>query len=495
MKNQGSSTPAHSFMPWTICIVLIFCVATCIASTAQTFTTLAELSATTGRKPFSSLVQGLDGNLYGTASASGKYGFGTFFQMTPTGTVTTLYNFCRNDVSACPDGAVPYGDVALGSDGNFYGTTLGAGPARNSFGTIYKMTPAGSITTLHTFCSLPKCADGESATTGLTLAQNLSFYGIAGPGEDMARVFQIGSSGTFKTILRVCPGQVCPTDAGPTDALFQADGGYLIGPGPGGAFNAGAIYRITPQGLPTIIYSFCDDSTCHDGLEDEIRGHLVQAASGLIFGTTFGGGSVDCRGSGVGCGTAFRVTAAGGGALAKLHDFCSLPVCHDGTAPGPLIQATDGSFYGGTQTGGGGNNGTLFKLTPSGKFSVIWGFEGTGGNGPITALLQTTDGNLYGTTSGGGVHNGGIIFRLSLGLTPFVKIVQPAGKVGDSIIILGDNLIGSTNVAFNGTSAAFTVVSDTEIIAAVPIGASTGKIRVVTPSTTLSSNVVFPIIK
>ncbi len=479
-----------------ISVLLLFCAAMVTASQAQTFTVLVELSATTGTRPLSSLVQGLDGNLYGTASAAGKYGRGTFFQITPSGTVTTLYDFCYKFVSTCPDGAYPMGAIALGPDGSFYGTTDGTGPAQNSFGTVYKITSAGSLTTLHTFCALPNCSDGEQPAAGLTLAQNLLFYGISGAGTNSARVFRIGPSGNFKTVLQDCPGQNCPTDAGPGWTLLQASGGYLVGPGPGGAFNAGAIYRMTPLGVPSIIYSFCDDLTCHEGLEGEIRGALVQTPSGLFFGTTADGGSgVNCPRSLQGCGVAFRIKASGGGSLTKLHDFCSYQLCRDGTFPGPLIQASDGNFYGGTQAGGSGNNGTVFKLTPSGKFSRVWAFEGTGGNGPVTALLQVTDGSLYGTTGAGGTHNGGTIFRISLGLPPFIKTVQPAGKVGDTILILGNGLTGSTSVTFNGTSASFTVVSDTEISATVPSGATSGTIQVVTPSTTLSTLGPFPVLQ
>jgi uncharacterized repeat protein (TIGR03803 family) len=109
-------------------------------------------------------------------------------------------------------------------------------------------------------------------------------------------------------------------------------------------------------------------------------------------------------------------------------------------------------------------------------------------------LWQGTDGNLYGTTSKGGANNGGTIFRISLGLAAFVKTVQDAGAVGASVIIYGNGLTGSTSVTFNGTSALFSIVSDTEITTTVPAGATTGEIQVVTPSTTLSSNVAFQVL-
>ncbi len=482
--------------PTRISTLLLFCATMVISAHAQTFTKLADLNGTTGKEPLSALTQGFDGNLYGTTTAAGAFSRGTFFQITPSGTVTTLYSFCLNSVSSCPDGAIPQGAVALGPDGNFYGTTDGAGNIRNSFGTVYQMTPAGSLTTLHHFCSTANCQDGWNAPGGLTLAQNGSFYGVTAGGPDTGHAFRISTSGAFATVLVVCPGHTCASDAGLLGTLLQARGGYLVGPAPGGANNVGAIYRMTPSGTPTIIYSFCDDTICHDGIGGLVSPPLVQTAGGNILGTAgYGGSGANCTVSTQGCGAAFRVTAAGGGTLTKLHDFCSFAHCSDGAVPGPLIQATDGNFYGTAALGGSAKGyGTVFKLTPAGQYSVIHTFIGTDGQDPSTALFQATDGNLYGTTFQGGASSGGTIFRISLGLAPFVKTVQPAGKVSDSIVILGNNLTGSTSVTFNGMAGTFSVVSDTEITATVPPGATTGTIQVVTLSSTLSSNVAFTVL-
>jgi uncharacterized repeat protein (TIGR03803 family) len=104
--------------------------------------------------------------------------------------------------------------------------------------------------------------------------------------------------------------------------------------------------------------------------------------------------------------------------------------------------------------------------------------------------VQATNGNLYGTTDGGGAAGRGTIFRLT-GLRPFVETLPTSGKVGTAVIILGNNLTGTTSVTFNGTSATFTVVSGTEITTTVPAGAMTGKVEVKTPTRTLISNVNF----
>jgi uncharacterized repeat protein (TIGR03803 family) len=108
-------------------------------------------------------------------------------------------------------------------------------------------------------------------------------------------------------------------------------------------------------------------------------------------------------------------------------------------------------------------------------------------------LIQATNGNLYGTTSGGGVNGDGTVFRLSVGLGPFVETQTTLGKVGAAVKILGNQLKGATSVTFNGTAAAFTVVSESEIATTVPTGATTGYVEVVTPRGTLTSNVVYTV--
>jgi len=105
--------------------------------------------------------------------------------------------------------------------------------------------------------------------------------------------------------------------------------------------------------------------------------------------------------------------------------------------------------------------------------------------------VQHTNGNLYGTTDDGGANGYGTVFRLSAGLGPFVVTLPTSATVGAAVKILGTNLTGATRVRFNGTAAAFTVASSSEITTTVPAGATTGTVEVVTPSGTLSSNAPF----
>jgi uncharacterized repeat protein (TIGR03803 family) len=466
--------------------------ATTISANAQTLTTFANLTTTSGQYPLTPLVQGFDGNLYGTTTNAAN-GFGSFIQVTPSGAVTPLYSFCPNynDNYPCADGAYPQGSVALGTDGNFYGVTTEGYYSSTGNGTIYKVTPSGAFTKLHTFCALTDCADGANPTLGLTLSRSGDFYGLSNAPNDSSafygQVFTISSSGTFHNLLTVCPNTLCPTNAGPIGSLLLTSGGALMSPGPGVGYGngPGAIYSMSPSGVPRLLYQFCDDSTCHDG-GGYNRTPLAQSPSGQIYGTfTQGGVGASCAQNG-GCGTAFRVTSAG--VFTKLHDFCSQTACADGFNPNALILASDGNLYGTTGEGGKHGYGTLFRITSTGHFSVVHSFTQADGSAPTAIpLLQGTDGNLYGATVTA-------IYRVSLGLPPFVKTVQNAVTVGGNVIILGNNLTGTTSVTFNGTSASFTVVSDTEITATVPSGATTGTIKVVTPSATLSSNVAFEVL-
>jgi len=138
-------------------------VAMTISATAQTLTTLVNFNGSNGGEPNGPLIQAIDGSFYGTTSSG--VGFdGTVFKMTPSGTVTTLYEFCSQP--NCADGAFPAAGLVQAPDGNFYGTTSQGGTSSNcslqlGCGTVFKITPGGALTTLYNFCSSANCADGR----------------------------------------------------------------------------------------------------------------------------------------------------------------------------------------------------------------------------------------------------------------------------------------------------------------------------------------------
>jgi uncharacterized repeat protein (TIGR03803 family) len=441
---------------------------------AQTFTTLVNFNYTNGANPyFMSLVQGTDGNLYGTTESGGANGEGTVFKVTPTGTLTTLYSFCAK--TNCTDGSLPGGGLVLGTDGNFYGTTLEGGitadPCGGNCGTIFKITPAGELTTLHSFDP----SDGEATPYApLVQATNGNFYGTTQSGT----AFSITSGGTFTTVLAAGAGGY---------ALIQATNGIFYGAGGGGP--DGTVYSITSGGTLTTLHSF-------DGTDGSFPvGPLVQASNGNFYGTTTQGGAHDlCNGEiFVGCGTVFEITPAG--KLTVVDSFDASDGCYPN---GSMIQATNGDFYGTTlygDTAGGcyQTPGTIFSITSGGTLTTVHNFDNTDGENPSGGLFQATNGTFYGTTFQGGANGDGTIFSLSLGLGPFVKTLPTSGAVGAAVRILGTDLTDATSVTFDGTAAKFTVASSSEITTTVPSGATTGEVKVVTPSGTLSSNLSFQV--
>lgn len=471
--------------------------ATMVSGATTTFTTLANFNGANGAHPHASLIQATDGSFYGTTYAGGTSsncanGCGTIFKISPAGTLTTVYNFCLQ--SGCADGASPFGGLLQAPDGNFYGTTVYGG-AHNK-GTVFKMTPGGTLNVLHSFAGYP--TDGANPYAGLLLGNGGNFYGTTklGGAYKFGTVFSITPTGTV-TILNNFDN----SEGAYPYATFitEPNGGYYYGATPfGGPSNSGCqngscgiLFKITSAGKMIFPHNFKGGS---DGAAPYAP--LSQGSNGKFYGVTYQGGtSSNCS---YGCGTVFNYTNAGE-ILTTLHSFVGYPT--DGALPsGAMVQATDGNFYG-TTIGGGAycatvGCGSIFKMTPTGTLTMLHSFTGGGGSAPAAGLLQGTDGNFYGTTNNGGTgscSNGcGTIFKMSVGLLPFVTSQTYAGEVGNTVILLGSNLTGTDAVSFNGTPATgFTVVSPSEITTTVPAGATTGKISVTTPSGTLKTNTNF----
>ena len=453
-------------------------------ASGQTFTKLVEFNGPNGATPtWVSLAQGIDGYLYGTTAAGGDApGEGTVFKISRDGRLATLHSFAGYPV----EGGGPGAGLVLANDGNFYGTTSyggKSGSCRLGCGTVYRITSAGTLTTLHSFDVL----EGSTPLGRLLQATDGNLYGANSNGGDLScnnpngcgTLFRLASDRTL-TILHTFEG---PDGAHPYPGPIQAsDGNLYETTWVGGANDGGTVFKITPKGLLTILNGFCTPFDCLDGHAPAAG--VVQAIDGNLYGTTAFGGEWTW-------GTVFKVTPDG--EVTTLHSFCSPSEC-DGEAVYPgIIQATDGNFYGMT-SGGIGGWGTVFKITPQGVVTTLHSFSGVDGGVPYGGLLQATNGILYGVTSQGGTNNGGVVFSLDVGLGPFVALVRDSGKVGGTGGILGQGFTGTTAVSLNGTPASFTVVSDTYIRAAVPPVATTGYVTVSTPSGTLTSNKVFQVL-
>jgi uncharacterized repeat protein (TIGR02543 family) len=391
------------------CIGFAFCLSAVIASPAQTLTTLLSFDGANGANPdYVSLVQGSDGNLYGTTLNGGEYAGGTVFKITLTGELTTLYSFCVQ--TGCPDGELPQAGLVQGIDGNFYGTTEHGGAPANA-GTVFKITPTGTISTLYRFCTQGgTCADGAEPLAALVQATDGNFYGTTARGGDQGAgtVFQITPTGTLTRLYSFCPqGGACPDGQFPDAGLVQGTDGNFYGTTQrGGSNSVGEVFKITPSGTLTTLYSFCAQNYCTDG-EGPYAG-LVQGTDGNFYGTTQGGGSNNA-------GEVFKITPSG--TLTRLYSLCSLNGCVDGANPyAGLVQATDGNFYGTTTEGGTNGNGTVFKVTPAGALTPLYSFctqSGcVDGAQPFGGLVQATDGNFYGTTYNWGGNNLGTVFSL-----------------------------------------------------------------------------------
>src|ERR1039457_5234956 len=476
------------------CAALALCATTAIALPAQiaTLTTIhrfcSQSGCPDGAGPYAGLVQAANGGLYGTTLVGGTNSAGTIFKITPGGTLTTLYSFCPQ--TNCTDGAEPEAGLFQAANGDLYGTTYFGGT--NGQGTVFKITQGGTLTTLYSFCSQTNCTDGATPGAGLVQAANGDLYGTTYfGGTNGGTVFKITPGGTLTTLYNFCSQTNCTDGTGPLAGLVQAANGDLYGTTYFGGTNGGTVFKITPGGTLTTLYSFCSQGVypgCTDGLNPDAG--LVQAANGDFYGTTSSGGAN-------GGGTVFKITPSG--TLTTLYSFCSQTNCTDGEGPGAgLVQAANGDLYGTTYGGGTNSGGTIFKITPSGTLTTLYSFcsqtNCTDGAEPDAGLVQDTNGDFYGTTSEYVNNNGGTVFRLSVGLGPFVKPRPPYGKVGAGVKILGTNLTGAASVSFNGTAAVFEVVSTSEITTTVPAGASSGEVQVVTPSGTLSSNASFLVV-
>jgi uncharacterized repeat protein (TIGR03803 family) len=483
---------------WTfVCGMFLFCAAAATVSLAQvSFNTLVAFTGVNGSSPQMVLTQGMDGDLYGTTydiifGDECPTACGTVFKMTPTGTLTTLYRFCS--VEKCKDGAGPLGSLVQTPNGDFYGTTQDGGSHRG--GTVFKITPTGTLTTLYRFCARDNCVNGKWPTAGLTLASDGNFYGTAQNGgsnncsDGCGTVFRITPAGELTAVYTFCQTDGCLDGYEPSGQLLESNDGNFYGEaqlgGPGGY---GTIFKMTPAGHLTTLFGF----NLANGSDPS--GGLIRATNGDFYGVASGGGSqtVGCV---FYCGTVFKMIPAG--ELTTLHYFCpSLLDCSDGAQPyGPLVQAPDGNFYG-TTSGATINPGTIFQITPAGALTTLYSFcsqtDCADGFFSEAGLLQATSGTFYGTTAKGGIGGLGTAFSLSTGFGPFVKTQPSFANEGARVGIFGQGFTSSSVVQFGGVQATSVKLSGTTFLTAkVPAGALTGSVTVTTGTTTLVSNQPF----
>lgn len=390
------------------CACILFCILISISASAQTFTNLLSFRGANGANPYTALVQGSDGNLYGTTIDGGANSGGNVFAISLSGALTKLYSFCSKP--NCVDGQYPVATLIAGSGGGFYGTTQSGGAS--NYGTIFKITRSGTLTTLHSFNG----DDGAAPYGSLLLASDGNFYGTANVGGlyGSGTIFRMAPDGRLSTLYNFCAQAGCPDGQYPLGELIQATDGNIYGVTHAGGNAAcfdgcGTIFKMTLSGTLTTLHMF-DDS---DG--EYPYGGLVEAGDGMFYGTTGAGGPNTW-------GTVYSMTSSG--TLTTLHGFDG----SDGSNPYSVMLGSDGNLYGTTSTGDPRNNGTIFEVTPSGTFTTLHDFHGNDGKLVYSGLMQDTNGIFYGTTYFGGVDNDGTVFSLSVGLDGSVKDLPAPGK-------------------------------------------------------------------
>ena len=450
-----------------------------VTASAQTYTKLytwpEDTRNETGIGLAGIMTQGRDGNIYGTIGDDNSNAAGSAFKMTPSGTFTRIYSFCS--LSKCADGSQPWGGLSLGKDGNLYGTTTGGGSFNS--GTAFQLTPAGALTTVWNF---DNGTDGGVPWYPLLQGLDGSFYGVS----------NTQYSGDYGAFVKLVPTATPPykesvlidfnyTDGNDPNLPTQGtDGNFYGSTFSGGTKGLGVLFKSTAAGVETVLHNFTGYST--DGSYP--IGALVQGNDGAYYGVTWEGGSSNL-------GTIFKVTSTGTYTL--LHNFVGRP--NDGAYPrSGLILGSDGNFYGTTLNGGTVNDGTIYKVTPSGQVTVLYNFcslsNCADGFSPVIPLLQHTSGKFYSSTSGNSL-GGSYFYSLDVGLAPFVKIVNWAGKVGTTVELLGQGFTGTTGVSFGGVPATFKNVADTYMTATVPAGARSGTLTVTTFTGSMASNRAF----
>lgn len=525
---------------------LILLVAAATAATAQTYTDLYNFGTHSGdpaSPTYSGIIaQGRDGNLYSTAPYGGAYNDGAVFMITPTGTLTVVHSFDGTD------GANPWAGLTLGTDGNFYGVTFNGG--KFGFGTIYSITSEGSLKTLHSFTNR---TDAAASISPPIEGIDGNFYGTAdGPGLfSNGVVYRLTPSGVFTTLHTFTGGIDGPLGSHPDAALVQGSNGDFYGTtywggtngygtifrvGPGDDFevlfnfsqfdqnpeaamiqgsdgtfygttteyaNGGIVFRIADPGRLTILHNFdLTAGTPYAG--------LVQATDGFFYGTT--ASARYTLGP-----TIYRISSTG--AFATLYDFESA------TGVGSVstqVQHTNGLLYGDTTNGGTYGLGVFYSFNVGlgpfvtfvtnsravGQTVEILGqgfLDATAVSFNGTPAVFTVDSDTYmtatvpaGATTGyitvtepSGTLNSNKIFRV---LPQIFSFTPPSGPVGTAVVITGESLTGASAVSMACKELMqYTVDSDTQITAILPAGATTGKIAVRTPGGRVESAATFTV--
>ena len=408
-------------------------------STNGTVTTLVTFNGTNGADPKSRMILASDGNFYGVTETGGTNNTGTVFQLTQSGVLTTIAQFGSSAglLSFFGDVIAPFGELMQGSDGNLYGTTETGPNAISVVGTVFKVALSGTLTTLATFDSI----NGATPWAGLVQDASGYLYGTTeyGGASNLGTIFRMTTNGSLATLasFRGTNGTY------PTAQLVMGANGNLYGttfaggtvtniiinitnnmgintgtniiqqliPGQGTVFEVatngalttlvtfgganGGVFEVTTNGALTTLVTFGGANG------SEPQAGLTLGGDGNFYGVTTAGGTN-------GFGTVFQMTPSD--TLTTLFSFNG----YDGSCPDvPLTLGADGNLYGTTRTSLPGGNGTAFEITTGGTFTTLAYFNNADGATPHSGLVANTNGNYYGTTEFGGTNNLGTVYQLT----------------------------------------------------------------------------------
>lgn len=422
------------------------------AASQASFSVLHAFSANEGSVPAGPLLQGADGRFYGGTTLGGSNGQGTIYAVSSTGTLTVLHAFAGSD------GAHPAGALTAGTDGTLYGVTEYGGD--NDAGTVFSITPGGVFKLLHSFAAWTDNAnaDGMAPRGGLTLGSDGNFYGATSRGgsNDGGTLFRITPAGALTTLYTFGALSSARADgAVPSTPLIPgADGRFYSTTSSGGSYSSGGLapgtlYALGLDGNFSALHSF---TSAMDGASPS---GLVAASDGNFYGATSAGGPN-------GSGTLFKATAAGD--VTTIYSFATgainssgLMTNSDGLYPvSGVIAANDGTLYGGTVFGGSNGTGNLFSLAPDNTLTILYQFSSASsginsdGAAITTAPIRGSDGNLYGATALGGSNGMGVIYKVTMPALPTVTLT-----LGTSQITSGSStsLTWSTSGALSCTAS------------------------------------------
>ncbi len=437
---------------------------------AQTVKTVYSFGSVAGdgSTPYGELFSGSDGYLYGTTSAGGSAGSGTAFKMTVAGVETILHHFG----TATNEPKEPESAFIL-VNGTFYGTSVMGG--LHNAGTIYSMTNAGVVANIFSF-TVSGGGGNAYPDSPVLLGTDNNFYGV-----NNDSVFGVTPAGVETVLFTFSKS----SDGLTVEGVIQGKDGNFYGTTlDGGTKGLGTVFKLTPAKVKTILHSF--GTASGDGSNPTAP--LIQATDGNFYGTTNE--------------TVFKITPQG--ALTTL--YINPPTGIVGIQPrAPLFQASDGNFYGTTFDDDTNDYGAVFKITPSGVYTLLYvfGTKTNDGRSPSGGLVAGADGNLYGTTTKGGAKGLGTVFQLV-----YDNMLQPvsiaSSNANPTFATLGDTItltmtsngaIQPPVVSIDGVSATVTHGSGNTWTASVPVtrGFPQGAAYFNIVTTDLAGNVALPV--